>query len=344
MGVKPEVGIGPAPATGLENLLMLRTVHACRLGALLLAVVVVVTLNHVQAATDIVAEVNGQPISRQTFQAYYRLEVQASARKGNPINEAYLRELRRRLIDDLVVSELLLQEARRRGVAVTDEELAAAAKADRTAAATDAAIEAQPKAKGIGIDEYREMRRRKLTIEKLIATHIVPDVTLSEADIQAFYRRHAERFQVPERLHIRHITLRFPTDADAAAKAGVRERIGEIQRQIAAGRDFGELAHKYSEDPSRQKGGDAGFVDADRVTRTFGQRVLELPAGQMSAPIESPWGHHLVIVEARQPARQIPLEQVQAEIRQALFRQKTTEPIKTYVKNLREKARIVIHE
>jgi parvulin-like peptidyl-prolyl isomerase len=343
MGLKRAVGIGPAPATGQENRTMSMTVHARRLGAMLLAVVVALAANRVPAATDIVAEVNGQPISRQVFQIYYRMAQNEHVQKGNPINEAYMRDMRTRLIEYLVETELLLQDANRQGIAISDEVVDQAVQDVREGTGSER-FNAELQKKGLGLEDYRLLRRRELTIEKLITTRIAPDVVVDEAEIQAFYRRHAERFRVPERLQIRHITLRFPPDAADDQKAQVRERIVAIQRQIEDGGDFAELAHKHSEDPSRQQGGDAGFKTAEEVRRTFGQAVIDLPDGRMSPPIETPFGYHLVIVAARQPAREIPLAKVKEGIRQNLYRQQTRKPIQAYVKQLREKARIVIHE
>ena len=293
---------------------------------------------------EIVAEVNGVPITRQSFQADYRKAVNDYARKGNPINEAYLRDLRTRLIDYLVETELLLQEARRQGVEVTDQELRRTMAAERSASVSDAEFNAELQAAGLSRAQYRERRRRALIIEKLIRDHIASDVVISDQAVEAYYTQNAARFRIPERLHIRHITLRFPPDADEAQKSAVRDRILDIQRQNAAGRDFGELAYRYSEDTSRQNRGDAGFVDAGLAARTFGERVLAIPTGQVGPPLETPQGYHLVAVEARQPPRDIPLEEMRDVIRQILFRQQTSAPVKAYVKTLRAKATIVIHE
>ncbi len=291
-----------------------------------------------------IAEVNGAPITRQRFQIEYRQAVNEYARKGNPINEAYLRNLRARLIDYLVETELLLQDARARGLAVSDQELRQAMAAEGSASTDGHEFNAKLQAAGLSLEQYREMRRNALTIEKLIREHIARDVVISDQEVEAYYTRNAERFQIPERLHIRHITLRMPPDADESQKAAVRDRILDIQRQHQNGRNFAELAYKYSEDPSRQKQGDAGFVDAGLAARTFGERVLEIPTGQVGPPLETPLGYHLVAIEARQPPRVIPLDEVRDGIRRLLYREQTDAPVKAYVKALRAKATIVIHE
>ncbi len=291
-----------------------------------------------------IAEVNGAPITRQRFQIEYRQAVNDYARKGNPINEAYLRNLRARLIDYLVETELLLQDAHARGFAVTDQELRRTMAAEKAASNNEEGRDAELQAAGLRREQYRERRRDALIIKKLIREHIARDVVIRDQDVEAYYTRNAERFHVPERLHIRHITLRLPPDADESLKAAVRNRILDIQRQYQNGRDFAELAYKFSEDPSRQKHGDAGLVDAGLAARTFGERVLEIPTGQVGPPLETPLGYHLVAIEARQPPRVIPLEDVRDVIGRILYREQTDAPVKEYVKALRAKATIVIYE
>jgi parvulin-like peptidyl-prolyl isomerase len=162
--------------------------------------------------------------------------------------------------------------------------------------------------------------------------------------VEKYYAQNPQRFRIPERLHVRHITLRFPPDADESQKAAVRDRLLDIERRYSAGGDFAELAYRYSDDPSRQNSGDAGFVDARLAAQTFGERVLAIPTGEVGPPLETPIGWHLVAIEGRQPARDIPLDQVREVIRKTLFRQQTSAPVKDYVQSLREKAAIVVYE
>ncbi|MGD9251203.1 MAG: peptidylprolyl isomerase [Desulfobacterales bacterium] len=294
-------------------------------------------------ADDKVAEVNGVPILRRNFQIDYRQAVRAHAQKGNPVNEAYLRDLRSNLIDYLVETELLMQDAARQGIAITPQELDQSVAAARAASGNDLQFRADLRNTGISLEEFRSRRRQELTIKKLIATRIAPDARVSDQEIQDYYQQNAERFRIAERLHIHHIARHLPPDADETQKSAVRQRILSLKRQIAAGDDFAELARQFSEDASRAKGGDLGFIDAGQASLKFGPQVLTLPTGQVSDPLETPSGFHLVTVEARQPSREIPLASVREGIRRQLYRQKSRAPVKAYVKALRQRAQIVIY-
>ena len=317
------------------------------IGSLCLALIVCTgcsaTADTVEPAQGRVAEVNGVPILRRDFQIDYRKAVAAHAQRGNPVNEAYLRDLRSRLIDYLVETELLLQDAARLGITIPPRELDQAVADARATFANDDRFRDHLRQTGMRSEDYRSRRRQALVIQKLIATHIAPDARVSDQEIQAYYHENAGRFRIPERLHIRHITLHLPPNADEAQKSDARARIIDLQRQIAAGGDLGKLARQFSEDASRKQGGDAGFMNAGQAARKFGQNVLALRTGQVSDPLETPTGYHLVIVEARQPSRMIPLASVGEGIRQQLYRQKTREPLRAYVKTLRQRAEIVIY-
>jgi hypothetical protein len=128
---------------------------------LLVLIILMLTAGAGGQAVSIVAEVNGAPITRQRFQVDYRQAVNDYARKGNPINEAYLRNLRARLIDYLVETELLLQDARRKGVAVTDQELDRILAAERSTARGEAEISAGLEAVGwTGTSTVKDAARR----------------------------------------------------------------------------------------------------------------------------------------------------------------------------------------
>ena len=292
---------------------------------------------------DKVAEVNGVPILRRNFQIDYRQAVQVHAQKGNPVNEAYLRDLRANLIDYLVETELLMQDAARQGITISPQELNQSVAATRAASGNDLQFRATLRNAGMSLEEFRSRRQQELTIKKLIATHIAPDARVSDQEIREYYQQNAERYRIPERLHIRHITHHLPPDADESQKSAVRQRILSLKQRIAAGDDFAELARQFSEDASREKGGDMGFIDAGQASLKFGPQVLTLPTGQVSVPLETPLGFHLVLVEARQLSREIPLASVREGIRRQLYRQKSGEPVRAYVKALRLKAEIVIY-
>ena len=132
---------------------------------------------------------------------------------------------------------------------------------------------------------------------------IVPDaaVTVQDRDVEAYYEAHRDDFLQPARASIRFITLDArPTAADSAA---ARERAEELRRQIVDGQaEFAELARTESADPaSASRGGEVGTIGRTQqgIPPAFADVVWALPLNQVSEPVETQFGWHLVQVHER---------------------------------------------
>lgn len=137
-------------------------------------------------------------------------------------------------------------------------------------------------------------------------------LAVSEAEVKAFYDKHPERFKQPELASVRHILVSVkkgegqPGLTDAEAKA----RIAKIQGEIKKGAKFEALAKKYSDDPgSKENGGLYADADPSGWVPEFGAAARTQPVGKVGAPVKTMYGYHLMKVEGRKPARQVPFEE-----------------------------------
>ena len=140
-------------------------------------------------------------------------------------------------------------------------------------------------------------------------------LAVSEADVKAYYDKHPERFKQPELVSVRHILVAVkqgdaPTGlSDAEAKA----RIAKIQAELKKGTKFEALAKKYSDDPgSKENGGLYADADPSGWVPEFGAAARAQPIGKVGAPVKTMFGYHLVKVEGRKSARQVPFEEAKA--------------------------------
>jgi parvulin-like peptidyl-prolyl isomerase len=137
-------------------------------------------------------------------------------------------------------------------------------------------------------------------------------LVVGEAEVKAFYTSHPERFKQPELASVRHILVAVkqgeaPTGlSDAEAKA----QIAKIQGELKKGAKFEALAKKYSDDPgSKESGGLYADADPSGWVPEFGAAARTQPIGKVGAPVKTQFGYHLVKVEGRKPARQVPFEE-----------------------------------
>lgn len=149
----------------------------------------------------------------------------------------------------------------------------------------------------------------------------------SPAQIERFYEDHkADRFTKPEEAQARHVLVRVAPDATDAARAAAREKAAEVLAKAKQGDDFGALAKQYSDDPvSATRGGDLGRFPRGRMVPAFDAAVFALPAGSVSEIVETPFGFHVIKVEARDPGGVQELAAVRDQVVAELTRERGLE-------------------
>jgi peptidyl-prolyl cis-trans isomerase C len=149
---------------------------------------------------------------------------------------------------------------------------------------------------------------------------VVKDLSVSDEDARLYYRSHKDDYKVPDQVKVRHILLRLRKNADEEVVQQTRRRAEDILKKAKAGEDFAVLAAAFSEDPgSRDSGGDLGWVVRSKLDPTFAKAAFAAEKGQVVGPVRSAYGFHLLKVEDRRPARQLPYEAVAERIRKELL-------------------------
>jgi peptidyl-prolyl cis-trans isomerase D len=143
----------------------------------------------------------------------------------------------------------------------------------------------------------RQLRYLLIDDAKLRRTLSVPESQISE-----YYASHQQEFQQPEELHVRHILIR-PKSQDGAGWQDAQTRAREVSAKVMApGADFAALARQYSEDPgSKDSGGDLGWFPRGRMVKEFEDAAFRLSPGEVSAPVKSQFGYHILKLEGRRP-------------------------------------------
>jgi peptidyl-prolyl cis-trans isomerase D len=143
----------------------------------------------------------------------------------------------------------------------------------------------------------RQLRYLLIDDAKLRRTLSVPESQISE-----YYASHQQEFQQPEELHVRHILIR-PKSQDDTGWQDAQTRGREVSAKvIAPGADFAALARQYSEDPgSKDSGGDLGWFPRGRMVKEFEDAAFRLSPGEVSAPVKSQFGYHILKLEGRRP-------------------------------------------
>ena len=161
------------------------------------------------------------------------------------------------------------------------------------------------------------------------------DVTASDEDAKKFYDEHPDQFTQPERVHVRHILISDDvTSADAIAK---------VQADLRAGASFDEVAKSRSLCPSAAQGGDLGEVSKGQMVPEFEAAAFALKnPGDLSDPVKTRFGWHIIRLEGRTPSSLEPFDNVKPQLLQYLTNEKKNEAFKNAVEGLKKTYKVEI--
>jgi parvulin-like peptidyl-prolyl isomerase len=142
------------------------------------------------------------------------------------------------------------------------------------------------------------------------------DLPIAPDSIAAYWSARPLEFTEPARARVHHVLIRAP---EGASRADARKKALQARERIKKGEDFGAVAREVSEDPtSAAKGGDLGELTRGAVVKEFGDAAFAIPIGEISEPVETRFGYHILRVDERKPERLRPLEECTEEIRGVL--------------------------
>jgi foldase protein PrsA len=259
-----------------------------------------------------VATVNGQPVSRSSFDA--RLE-------SSPMGRTVLQQL--------VQETLIDQYAKNNNITVTDAEVDAREsqiKANFPTGSWDEML----KARGLTEADVRSALREQVILDKALAK----DVKITPAQIKQYFDKNHASFDKPEQVTARHILV--PNLALAE----------KIEAQLKANpQSFADLAKKYSTDPgSKDKGGELGSFRRGQMVPAFDKVAFSAPIGAISPPVKSPFGYHIIQVESRTLGTKATLASATESITDTLRQQQEAPLIQPFLQQLQQKATIVVND
>jgi foldase protein PrsA len=167
-------------------------------------------------------------------------------------------------------------------------------------------------------DVRNELRTRVLTNK--IFEAVTKKVTVSDADIQAYYEKNPTQYQQPASREVRHILVK----TEALAQ--------KLHDQIQGGADFAKLAQKYTQDQASKADGGKFTAFKGRTVEPFDEFVFSAKTGDLSDPIKTEFGWHIIeVLSAIKPATTTPLDQVKDSIKTTVLQTKQNAAMKAWI-------------
>jgi peptidyl-prolyl cis-trans isomerase C len=171
---------------------------------------------------------------------------------------------------------------------------------------------------------------------------IFDKVSVDPNEYAAFYENNKEKYMEEEQVHARHILIKVAQGASQGDEDKLKKRADNALKRAKKGEDFANLAKEFSEDSSKDKGGDLGFFARGQMVAEFEEAAFATKPGQVSDLIRTPFGYHIIKVEERKPAKTLSFEEAQDQIKEDVRREHTFARYQEYVGGLRNKANIEI--
>jgi peptidyl-prolyl cis-trans isomerase D len=176
-------------------------------------------------------------------------------------------------------------------------------------------------------EEFTIPEQRRFKFLEISPATLALSQKVTDEEVQKAYEQRSDEFKQDEEVRASHILVKAE-GADEAAWEAARKKAADAAAQARGGKDFAQLAKTVSQDSSAENGGDLGFFGRGRMVKPFEESAFSLKVGEISEPVRSQFGWHVIKVTEKQEAGVQPLDKVRAEVESALKLQKASENVK----------------
>ena len=291
----------------------------------------------VEAATAdrIVAIVNDDVITAADVASH--VAELLDAQPPNAANKPDVADVQQAMLRHLIEQRLILQEAKRVGITVGPGDIAERIEQIRKKFASDEALETALAQSNLTREQLKEQVSQQLMVDRLIDAKVRSTISVSPQEVATELERRPETVKPGDRVRASHILIRV---SEQRPEEKAKALIDDLHRQLADGADFAGLAKRYSEDPHAQSGGAMGWVAQGELLPELDAALFSLQPGQLSEPIKTRLGFHLVRVEERRTATSLTVLEANNAVYHEIYDRKLKEALRRWVSELTRKAYI----
>lgn len=334
---------------------------------LLSGVFVLAALTGCTQDKNAIIKVNNEPITKSQYEEVYARETsspqyQQFASYLKDENSIMSLMLKDRIVNELILKEIINQEIEKRKIEVTDEEIQARKDEITEKIGSKEKVEELLKRNNVSDKQFDKDIANEIKIDKLIEA--TQSTKISENDVKDFYNKNKAAFNYPERVRASHILIEAnpaqikqeiiaqdkkgeltADDIDKKVKEAIDNKMSfaqEVLKKAKANPDsFAALAKQYSDDKvSAQKGGDLGFFTRNDMVKPFADAAFTLKPGTVSEIVVTDYGNHIIIVTDKAAAGIQPFDKMKDEIQTYLEQKKKIDVLTTLLDGLKASAKV----
>jgi parvulin-like peptidyl-prolyl isomerase len=266
-----------------------------------------------------------------------------------------------KVINDLIIRELLEQEASSRGIKVSNKDVDSELQKVMEQVGGRERLAEILKQNGVSASELRKDLKNQVKMQKL--ANSVGNISISDKDCESYYKKNLDKFKNPEQVRASHILIEANpyqiqedirakskkeiSESDMKAKveakmAEQKELAEKLAKELQADKSkFAQYAKKYSADTgSSKQGGDLGFFAKDQMVPEFANVAFTIKPDTVSDVVKTQFGYHIILVQDRRAAGTAPYAKVKEQIRNYLSTEKQIAALDSIVSAAKKKATI----
>lgn len=282
----------------------------------------------------IVAVVKDEPILYSELQEAKSFVLAEFKRTGKESDFGTPKEQDRKVLEQLINDKLISQEIKRLGMNVDEAAVDSGIKSlmQQNGMQSIEQLQGALRSEGIGWGEFRENVKRQLEQSSFLNRFVRSKVRIDPEDVNRAYKEAYPEGFISEKYHVRMIFMNKP--------GATQESMSKILKQVRSSKSFETVAKKVTEGPSKEEGGDIGYVEPGDLQKELGEALLKMKAGDISGVIESGQGFYILqLVDKKQEAGSN-AQAKKEEIREKLYNEETNRIFESTVRSLREKGNI----
>ena len=302
--------------------------------------------HHGLIVEEIVARVNNDIISLTDYQkAEEALHHDVSEDcQGCPPDrlDAMYKDKVKDLLRDLIDQQLLIQRAKDEGISVeTDviKRLDDVRKQNNLASLDE--LEKAVESQGLSWEDYKTQIRNGLLTQEVIHREMGNRIVIGHDEVKQYYDAHQKDFVRPEQVDLAEIFLdtqgKTPQEIEA-----IDQKANDYRNRIMKGEEFSEIAKRYSEGSTKDKGGNLGTFEHGQLSKQLEDIVFKMDKGQITDVIQTKTGFEILKVLDHYQAGLQPVEKVENEIMNRIYLQKMQPQLREYLAQLREESYVTV--
>ncbi len=280
---------------------------------LALLVVLVACASHPRAqpptpSEPAIAKVNGVPIPRRVFDD----ELGKITARGAEIPPDRVARIADNILKRLIEQELIAQAVKRAKIVVSQRDIDEGFREYKERFQSEEQFNNYLVHGKVTVESIRERIRDRRALEMLLA----PRMKVTRAEALDFYEKNERFYTESAGIHAGHILFKLSEEPTSEALSAVNEKVKQAQAALAAGEDFTAVAMRMTEGPS--KDGDLGWFSEGRMVEEFEDVAFKMKVGEISGPVRTRFGIHIIKLFGRREDRKKTFEEVEPQIIKSL--------------------------